>query len=180
MSGKSRFCARRNARRALKTICLPQPWSREALLQCISSQRGRLVTVEPVEGALSTEACGLLLQLDDADRIVLGSGMPEWHQDAVIAHELAHLLLDHRGDLGATDAPHAMDIYFPDLDMAEVHRLLRRQDHSSVEEYEAEFLGTLILARMTTGMEVEKQLRKAQETSGGRELWRAFGVDDRA
>ena len=129
------------------------------------------MTVEQMEGALGTEACGLLVQFDSADHIILG---------AVTAHEIAHLLLGHRGDLATPDAAHGMDAYFPDLDLSEVHRLLKRENHSSLEEYEAEFLGTLILARMTTGIEVERQLRQAQETSGGRELWRAFGVDNHA
>lgn len=134
------------------------------------------MTVEQVKGALSTEACGLLIQLEDEDRIVLGTGMPTWHQDAVTAHELAHLLLGHRGDLASPEANHGLAAYFPDLDLTEVHRLLRRDAHSSHEEYEAEFLATLILARMTTGIEVEAALRRAQETSGGLDLWRAFGV----
>lgn len=176
MSWRQRFVARCRARRALRRIDCPQPWSREGLLRSISTQRGRTVTVEQVSGALSTEACGLLIQFGVEDRIILGSGMPTWHQDAVTAHELAHLLLGHRGDLNDAEASHGLAAYFPDLDLTEVHRLLRREDHSSLEEYEAEYLATLILARMTTGIEVAAEFRRAQETSGGRELWRAFGV----
>lgn len=145
-------------------------------MRSISVQRGRAVSVEQVEGALSTEACGLLIQFADEDRIILGAGMPTWHQDAVTAHELAHLLLGHRGDLAAADAGHGLAAYFPDLNLTEVHRLLSREDHSSLEEYEAEFLATLVLSRMTTGIEVEAEIRRAQAVSGGRELWRAFGV----
>ena len=180
MNRRELFMARRRARRALRGIRCARPWTRESLLGEISRQRGRPVTVEQMEGALSTEACGLLVQFDSADHIILGAGTPQWHQDAVTAHEIAHLLLGHRGDLATPDAAHGMDAYFPDLDLSEVHRLLKRENHSSLEEYEAEFLGTLILARMTTGIEGERQLRQAQETSGGRELWRAFGVDNHA
>lgn len=176
MSWYQRFIAHSRARRALRTISCPQPWTREALLQALSTQRGRAVTVDQVEGVLTTEACGLLLQLDKEDRIILGSGMPSWHQDAVTAHELAHLLLGHRGDVTEPTAEHGFEEYFPDLDLTEVHRLLKREGHSSLDEYEAEFLATLILAHMTTGLEVEAEIKRAQEASGGRELWRAFGV----
>lgn len=180
MNRQERLRARRRGRRALRTIRCPQPWAREELLRTISVQRGRAVKVDHVEGALSTEACGLLVQLADEDRIILGAGTPPWHQDAVIAHEVAHLLLGHRGDLGEAAADNGLAKFFPDLDLTEVHRLLRREDHSSLEEYEAEYLATLILAQMTTGIEVYTELRRAQEASGARELWRAFGVAEDA
>lgn len=180
MIRRQRFRARRRARKVLRTIDCPRPWSRDDLLRSISIQRGRAVTAEQVEGALNTEACGLLVQLAAEDRIILGAGMPTWHQDAVTAHEIAHLLLGHRGDLAGAVAVPDLEAYFPDLDLNAVQRLLRRETHSSIEEYEAEFLATLIVARMNTGVEVEAGLRRAQEASGGRELWRAFGVADSA
>lgn len=180
MSGRLReWQARRRARRALRMVTGPVPWTRELVLDVGSRVSGRTLVVEKVEGMLTTEACGLLIELEDTARIVLGVGTPMWHQDAVVAHEVAHILLGHSGKLAESEA-NGVQEYFPDLDLAEVRRLLGRGSHSSLEEYEAEFLGTLILSRMTTGRDISDRLRRAQKETGSRELWRAFGVERRA
>ena len=171
--------ARRRARRALRAVKSPVPWTRESVLAAGSRICGRTLLVEKVEGMLTTEACGLLIELQDTALIVLGVGTPTWHQDAVVAHEVAHILLGHSGSLARSQA-NGLQEYFPDLDLAEVRRLLGRGSHTDSEEYEAEFLGTLILSRMTTGREISDRLRRAQKETGSRELWRAFGVERRA
>ena len=171
------WLARQRARRILRTLSAPRPWTRETLLREVSRRRGRPIYIEQVASGLTTEAGGLLLELDDGDHLVIGAGLPRWHQDAVIAHELGHILLGHSGELASADAENGIEEMLPDLDMELVRNVLGRSCHADRDEYEAEYLGTLILTEMNTGIEVAEWLGKSLRQSGARELWRAFGVD---
>ena len=68
------------------------------------------------------------------------------HQRHIIAHELSHLLWEHRPT--AVSEAEVGQLLLPEADPALVQHLFRRADYSQVEEAEAELLASLILERM--------------------------------
>jgi hypothetical protein len=66
------------------------------------------------------------------------------HQDHIIAHELGHVLLDHRSF--AIDDEAATQLLLPGLRPTLVHRVLNRTGaYSRLEEQEAEMMATILL-----------------------------------
>ncbi|MDI1463492.1 ImmA/IrrE family metallo-endopeptidase [Catellatospora sp. KI3] len=76
------------------------------------------------------------------DYVFYQSGTPAMHQEAIIWHELAHLVLDHPGPAMDADAARLL---LPDLDPAVVIRMLGRGSYRQDIEREAEELASHLL-----------------------------------
>ncbi|MCX5193502.1 toxin [Streptomyces sp. NBC_00249] len=88
---------------------------------------------------------GIWLKLDDFDVIAFEAAASASHKEHIIAHELAHIALEHSGSvqLDRTDP----STLFSDVDPETVRSVLMRSRYSDDEEQEAETMASLILAR---------------------------------
>lgn len=94
----------------------------------------------------SSEPCGLCIRSEQEDFIVFNDSASPLHQDHIIAHELAHMIMGHvtSRHLNRSTA----ELLFPDLDPAAVGDLFTRTGgYSDPHEAEAEMLASLIQSR---------------------------------
>jgi O-methyltransferase involved in polyketide biosynthesis len=84
----------------LRLPSLPAPWSVDAYVGLIAGQRQREIVLRPIAAAPDSALCGLLVSTEERDHIGLVEGMPQVLRDHTVLHELAHLILGHRGTQG--------------------------------------------------------------------------------
>ncbi|MFI9648070.1 ParH-like protein [Streptomyces sp. NPDC052040] len=136
----------RTAEELLDRLDLPTGSGISTLIDQQSRRRDRLIHVMPmVLGA--DEPCGIWLATDTVDIIVVEADTTPFHQDHIIAHELAHMLCAHSDPL--KPEPESMALLFPHLDVQRVIEILGRTAYSTEDEQAAEMVGSLILERVT-------------------------------
>jgi hypothetical protein len=129
--------------RRLDALHLPPSASMTALCDHISGSRGRPVCLVSVDLG-GARPSGLWLAAPEADLIAYDATTSRLHQRHIIAHELAHIICDHRAVEPIDDD--TARVLFPDLDPQLVRESLRRTSYSDVQEMEAEITASLILA----------------------------------
>ncbi|KOU40508.1 toxin [Streptomyces sp. WM4235] len=132
---------RRESRRRLASFGLPESYDLMTLCDHLGGSRGRPVHLLPMPLDASGP-CGLWLAFSDADYVVYEQHTSRHHQEHIIAHELAHMLCDHRS--GSADSSRAVATLFPDLDPSLVRDLLCRDNYSDTQEREAEVMAFLL------------------------------------
>ncbi|WP_431044407.1 toxin [Streptomyces sp. P1-3] len=137
---------RRASEAVLTRLDLPDGCDIAALMERLSADRGR--PIQLVSLPLGAKApCGMWLATDTFDVIVVEADTSRLHQDHIIAHELAHMLCDHRDSAGFDEA--VMGSLLPNLDPRRVREMMGRTGYSTEEEQEAETVASLILERVT-------------------------------
>lgn len=133
---------RRQARKLMRGLTVPSPWSVAELCVQVGELRGREIVLEPVSGGTATASVRRELTRD-----VVSYRADHHNPDHLIAHELGHL---RAGDLdGPVDLSHGVD-----ADVAEAARImLRNCDYGSLSEQVAEAFADLVM---------EQALRYAQ------------------
>lgn len=125
----------------------PVPCIEEAVA-LVAQQRGRKIKLLPWDlgpGTLS----GLWVVCESVDYIVHPADALPTRRTAIIAHELAHMLLNHEPQSSVGGAEQIAKALAPTLDSRVVRRLLARHAEDSPDEAAAERLGTEILARLS-------------------------------
>ncbi|MGQ0576630.1 MAG: ImmA/IrrE family metallo-endopeptidase [Pseudonocardia sp.] len=84
--------------------------------------------------------------ISTADRDLIGyaRNTSAYHQDHIIAHELAHLICGHAGIVDAQGS--AAELLFPDLHPGLLRRLLHRASCTDGQEEEAEIMAGILVA----------------------------------
>ena len=121
----------------LDEIGVPRPWDVAAFCDRVARHRGRPLHLMPVE--LPPDAPdGAWLSGDGWDAIVYDSRISALRAEHIICHELAHILLGHKG----TDV---LDLT-PDLHPTTLTRMgvLARAGYSDAREREAELAAAVI------------------------------------
>lgn len=138
---------RRRCEERLREIELPVPFDAHAFCEALAIRRGRPIHLLPIpsdgEPGGLTGAC---LTIAEKDFIFYEGRTSAWHQDHIILHEAAHLLLGHNSDIGADEE--SLRQLFPDFQPEVVRQILQRQTYTREDEREAELLATLILERV--------------------------------
>ena len=138
---------RRRCEERLREIELPVPFDAHAFCEALAIRRGRPIHLLPIpsdgEPGGLTGAC---LTIADKDIIFYESRTSAWHQDHIILHEVAHLLLGHNSDMRSDEE--FLRQLFPDFRPEVVRQILQRQTYTHEHEREAELLATLILGRV--------------------------------
>src|SRR5664279_3334668 len=126
---------------------IPTPWSAEEFIHQVSRSRQRPIHLQTYP--LSTgDPTGFWLSTPAADYIIVPDSASGARRDAIIGHELAHIVLEHNPqpttelDGLAALAPHSS----PDL----VARYLPRHGYQASIEREAETLATRLIAHIET------------------------------
>jgi hypothetical protein len=169
---RSSRALRRRCASALAELSLPEDGlDLVGLLRRIEVLRGRSVHLAPV--STHHMACGMWLALDGADIVHYSEGTTAWHQQHIICHEMAHMILGHHG---AALTESAREHLLPGLDPAMVVNVLRREGYESTQELEAEHLGTLLSRRLEQMHRLPRREELDEDTMRAlRELLTAFG-----
>jgi hypothetical protein len=140
--------ARARVRELLRDVPLPRPWSMNEWVDRLERRRGREIDLVAVEYAPGLPS-GAWQRRADYDLIAYTAGTSPLHQDHIIAHEIAHLLCEHRGVCLMSKAEAAA--VAPDLSAHLLSHLLTRVTTDD-DEYEAELIAVLLMSEATAGV----------------------------
>jgi hypothetical protein len=122
------------------------PFDAHAFCEALAKRRGRPIHLFPIPlGEGPGGLTGTCLTVADKDIIFYESRTSAWHQDHIIVHEAAHLLLGHHSDICSDEE--LLHQLFPDFQPEVVRQVLQRRTYTREDEREAELLATLILER---------------------------------
>ncbi|MDA5284393.1 hypothetical protein ACWGHM_21825 [Streptomyces sp. NPDC054904] len=89
---------RREARRAVRSMPLPHPFSTASLISAIEAERGRRIELVTAPDSLlgQSDVCGLWVHHERLllDLIFIPESISGYHRQRVVFHELAHLWCD--------------------------------------------------------------------------------------
>jgi hypothetical protein len=135
---------RRRVRTLDREVGIPNPWDINAFLDGLERYRGRqidLCALSWIRGA----SAGAWRAYPDHDVIAYSENTSPVHQDAIILHEIGHMIAGHRGRcvLSIEQA----QLQAPDLAPAAFVHMLERTDATAAEQ-EAELTARMVIARI--------------------------------
>ena len=130
----------RRAAELIEQLTLPEPFDLDEFCRRIAAHRGRALQLVAEPAGSMVEAVGLLVGLADRDEIHYVVDTSRYHQQAIVLHEIGHLLADH-------DGRHSfpLSLLAGDWDPSVVQRLRGRHRYDDDEECEAEGFATAVL-----------------------------------
>lgn len=140
---------RRRCESLVRHLPIPAPFDEWAFCAALGERRGRSIILHPwpLRHLIPGEevVSGFVDVEHDRDVIYYERDTRRLHQQQIVAHEAAHLILGHQGD-GITPATLVAELQqiAPQSTIRHVHR---RAGARSREEFEAETLGRMILSR---------------------------------
>ncbi|MEU8540821.1 ImmA/IrrE family metallo-endopeptidase [Streptomyces sp. NPDC048717] len=114
----------------------------------MEAQIGEPIHIAPHDKADGSLPCGMVVRRDEGNFIGYDPETSVTHQDHIIAHELAHLLLGHQGAQLVPD----FDLDLLDADL--LITFLGRTDYDEDPERHAEAVGSLLQAHVLTSRPV--------------------------
>ena len=133
--GKGRHAA------VVRELDIPVPFDLSEFVAGLERQRHRPIRLSQFSSGPGVP-CGLWIGTADADYIYHEQGTTPYHQTHIALHELAHMLLDHRGATQVWER--LVNLLVPDVDPQLVQLVLGRSMYSTEEERDAETLASLI------------------------------------
>ncbi|MFD5697009.1 hypothetical protein [Streptomyces lasiicapitis] len=132
----------RRCRALVRGLGITAPLTMQDLCDRVAHHTGRPIRLEPV--SLPPQGpYGLWIEVGGTDYVFYEQETSRLHQEHIIAHELGHVLCDHRS--GEVMGEEASGLLVPTLDPQMVRRVLQRSHCGSAEEQEAEVIASLIL-----------------------------------
>lgn len=128
----------------LRTLSLPRPFTLEAFCSNLVHMRRRPLRLLPIPDD-AVGPCGLWVAAPSMDYVFHQVATSPLHQEHIVLHELAHMVLDHATVGDATTR--LQDRLLPDLDPTMVATVLGRSIYTTYQELEAETLADLIGGR---------------------------------
>ncbi len=147
------WSSRRQQPEILAQLKLPQVASIRDLRHEETRRTGRAVHIEAAETVLGRR-CGVCYVTENAFYIFYDPRTSRAHQDHVIGHEIAHVLLGHHEARRPSEA--VPQGFAPLLDPALVEMMLARSSYEEAEEHDAELLASYLYGRV-----IEHRLRNA-------------------
>ncbi len=140
----------RRAAELLTEVGLPDPFDVVEFCRRVAAHRGRPLALVPRPAGAMGEAVGAYVGREDRDEVHYVAETSSYHQNAIILHEVGHLVSEHSG---RTEEPFPLSLLGADWDPTVVKRLKGRHRYHDEEECEAEGFATAILD------EVDRQAR---------------------
>jgi len=138
-----RACHARLAGLRERGLVLPRPFDAEELSRRVGACLGRPVTLIAMPMP-SGAPYGVTLFTDDGHIVAYEERTSRFHQGLIIAHELGHILFDHR--TVALDDDQASQLLMPALRPTLVRQVVGRTGvYSRREEREAETMATVLI-----------------------------------
>lgn len=126
---------------------LPDPWSADVFVDIVAADRRRPIRLLPHE--LSTgNSTGYALRRASQDVIVVPTTATGSRRDAIICHELVHIVLDHAPHV--TDDIEFLSMLAPHCPPALLERFLARDGYDTDDERTAETMATRLITRAQT------------------------------
>lgn len=139
----------------IRHVPIPYPWETNEFVRATAAFRNRPITLQQVDAAdLAGDGCGSGLWVAcDTHDLILFAAETEWHADHIIAHEIAHMLLQHDIDSGG-DATQVLDCsplraLMPSLSTDAIRSVLGRSNYSEAREHDAETFADLVMVEAT-------------------------------
>ncbi|MFD8492800.1 ImmA/IrrE family metallo-endopeptidase [Amycolatopsis sp. NPDC059657] len=127
-----------------RKVGIPDPWDINAFLDALEQHRGRQIDLCALSWTLGASA-GAWRAYPDHDVIAYSENTSPVHQDAIILHEIGHMIAGHRGRcVLSVEQAH---LRAPDLAPAAFVHMLERAD-AAAEEQEAELTARFVIARI--------------------------------
>jgi hypothetical protein len=138
---------RRRCERLVRQLPIPAPFDEHQFCAALGAERGRPIALRPWPLRQRTTGddiiTGFIGVAPDRDVIFYERDTRRIHQQQIIAHEGAHLILGHQGEsITPDDLEDQLHELAPATRIRHVHR---RAGTQTPEEFEAETLGRLIL-----------------------------------
>lgn len=120
---------------------IPQSGSVPALITTVGTERGRPIKL--IELPLPPDSpSGAWISSLDVDYIVIDATSTPTRRDAIICHELAHMLLGHQGEPVSSDQ---LTMLAPTINPQVAARVLGRHGYAAEAEHDAEVLATMLV-----------------------------------
>jgi hypothetical protein len=135
---------------------IPKPWSADEFVQRIAAKRGRPIVIVPLP--LTPQlATGYRLTEHDRDVIVVADSATGERRDAIIGHELAHIVMSHEppvsfknpkelGPVAGASSDELIDRFLRHRDFLIESGALARERYDLAIEREAEAFATRLVA----------------------------------
>lgn len=88
---------RRRTAEMFSRLGLQRGASLASLLEVVADVTGRRIAIDPVGGREWEAVTGLVVLSEGEARVLVRKSDPRWYQFHSVLHELAHLVLDHKG-----------------------------------------------------------------------------------
>jgi hypothetical protein len=129
----------------VRDLDIPRPFDLGEFATRLERHRGRPILLRPFNSGPNMP-CGLWIGTAEADYIYYENGTTPFHRTLIALHEIAHMLLGHRGLPAWQNLARQVA---PDVHPSLVQLILSRSAYSTPEERDAETLASLILERAT-------------------------------
>ena len=131
---------------------IPAPWNLLEFIENVARERGRPIHIVDFEFDAESKISGAWRSGDEDDTILVPATASSLRREAIVAHEIAHMMLGHTpADLGfvgeAAVAGVMSMMLVADSDLA--RKFLFRHAYDEVAEADAEQLATLIISAIT-------------------------------
>jgi hypothetical protein len=126
---------------------IPTPWSAEEFIRKVSRSRQRPIHLLPYP-LTTSDPTGYWIPTAATDYIVVPDTATGARRDAIIGHELAHILLGHAPQV--SNNPAGLAMLAPNSPPELVARFLPRHGYAAGIEREAETLATRLIAYLET------------------------------
>lgn len=137
----------RRAAELLVNVELPTPFDISEFCRLVGTYRNREIVLVRQDSGNMGEAVGLLIGRERLDEIHYEADTSGYHQQAIILHEVGHLMCDPITDDGAAvDFP--LELLGGDWDPQVVRRLKQRRRYHNDQERAAEGFATAVLERV--------------------------------
>ncbi|GAA0471202.1 hypothetical protein ACFQ2B_33060 [Streptomyces stramineus] len=143
---RRRDTTQRDCRRFVRDLGLPAAGGIRELLPAVEERSGHRILLAPAPVDSAQGVCGMWVRtMDGIDCIFVHERTSRAHQDHIIAHEVAHILLyDHHGSRAFPPRKPMTDRLITTLDPAAVKMMLGRSDYAYQDEREAELIGSYL------------------------------------
>ncbi|AXK35858.1 hypothetical protein DVA86_27780 [Streptomyces armeniacus] len=140
----------RACREFVHSLGLPRVDSIGSLIPVVERRTGCRIRVEEAPRECDTDVCGLWIRAHDVDHVFVHRDTSRAHQDHIIAHELAHILCEHRPpEAGGITLPTTItERLMPSLDPELIRMILGRTNYEYQDEREAELIASHLQHRI--------------------------------
>lgn len=133
---------RHEARDANRQLELGDHPDLNSIKSWLEARRGRPITIIELPTLHGNDLCGLFVSYEHLDVVVHAPPRSTWHQQQIILHEFAHMILNHQ--LTATSLDLVQLPGFPETPL----KVLGRTSFDDEAEAAAEYLADLLTARI--------------------------------
>ncbi|MFE9905116.1 secondary metabolite protein [Streptomyces achromogenes] len=121
---------------------LQRPFTVESFCESLSAQRGRRLVLHELPDSDGLRLpCGLWVAYPKEDHIWHVAATSQRHRQQVVFHEIAHMLLDHKGSAGMSSLLAALP---PEIAPERVSAVFGRTRYATDQEHDAELAATIL------------------------------------